>query len=105
MDETPTSRCVHAPDGYHLHSYRATVAPEGAPPRPAIIELHLHTWMAEHRATFPNSRDVEAYHRLGFDTQPLGKFDTVEEAWTGLKASGEIPPVTCTLPDSSTEKG
>ncbi|HEY9369934.1 hypothetical protein [Streptomyces sp.] len=93
----PIARCVREPDGYHAHLYVVIV---GGNARPATIELNLHEWMDEHRRTHPNARDVYAYRSLGLaGHEPLGKFDTVEQAWKALNVSGEIPAVACDTPE------
>lgn len=95
MSDTPTARCVRESDGYHVHRHLITSHPAGQSPRPAVIELHLHSWMDEHRETHPNAKDVSAHRWLGLDIEPLGEYDTVEQAWKALGSSGDSPPVTC----------
>jgi hypothetical protein len=95
LDSAPSARCVRESDGYHAHVYRVVTHPASESPRPAVIEHHLHTWMAEHRETHPNAKDVSAHRRLGLDLEPLGQFDTLDEAWAALNAVGSVPAVTC----------
>ncbi|MGW0485815.1 hypothetical protein [Nonomuraea sp. NPDC003214] len=88
-------RCVRESDGFHVHRYLITTHPDGEVPTPAIVDLHLHTWMEEHRREHPAARDVNAYRRQGLGLDGLGEYDTVEQAWAALAAAGDIPPVAC----------
>lgn len=93
MAAEATAHCISEPDGYHAHLYAVSV---GDDMRPVTIELNLHDWMDEHRQAHPNARDVYAYRRLGLaGIEPLGGFDTVEEAWTALNAPASVPAVAC----------
>ncbi|MEV1178952.1 hypothetical protein [Nonomuraea sp. NPDC049784] len=104
-----TAQCVRAPDGYHVHVYNVMLQPNHESAFPAFVEHHLHTWAAEHQALYPDSQPVHAYRDLQLPPQPLGwygltrharplgGFDTLDQAWSTLEVSGDIPVVTCLL--------
>ncbi|MEU4576180.1 hypothetical protein [Nonomuraea sp. NPDC023979] len=96
MRDDPAGHCLHEVNSYHLHLYDVHAEQPGEPPRPAIIEHHLHTWMDEHRQIHPDAKEVYAYRRLGRDFDLLGKWDTLDQAWTELGVAGEVPRISCT---------
>jgi hypothetical protein len=76
-------RCVTESDGFHTHEYQA-----GAH---TVVE-HLHSWMDEHRANWPDAADVDI--RLGQRETPF--HGSVGEAWAELTDEPR-PGVTCLL--------
>ncbi|GAA4626959.1 hypothetical protein GCM10023196_037300 [Actinoallomurus vinaceus] len=91
-DHTATGECLKEADGYHAHVYRAWGSDVDGRMRRLRVELHMHDWMPEHRKLYPDTRDVDAHTP---SHAPLGRWDTVEQAWKELRVEGDIPEVSC----------
>ncbi len=78
--------CTVEPDGFHQHDYRIWTGGWAV----ATISVHLHTWMAEHAATWPDAKPVDVWRGQRF----LSGHDSLDEAWAEY-GDGPIPAVEC----------
>lgn len=80
------TRCRTESDGFHQHEYQIW---EGGWATTVITD-HLHSWNAEHFATWPDSKPVDVWRGQNL----LTKHDSLAEAWAEY-GSGDIPAVDC----------
>ncbi len=76
-----SATCTVEDDGFHTHEYQ-----HGA----EVVTEHLHSWMAEHAANWPDSKPVDIRRGQRY----LSGHDSLAEAWAEL-TNRPLPEVTC----------